>query len=350
MTTINAVNNTLTGATGTGSFVGSISPTLTGTIDASGATSFEVPNSAAPTTSSAGQIALDTTITGYTPLPQFNDGTNTLYAISIPTADLSTTNNNIVTYNSASSKFTLTAPSGGADKVVGFASASATSTTSVTVVTYVDTSLTITYTPTNASNLLFIQVYCQLESNKNTGNNTERYGYARIRRTSGSAATLTTSKAGRLLSSSSSSTSSNHDSVCMAAIETAGSTSAHTYVAQIAGAGSAGVTFFRSDSASDQTYSESLDIAMIPIRYGDGFSCPTNEAFHEAALALQKKIALDELIAKKEISYPSINDRLSAIEKQLKALCQKSLISFEPDFMKTLSDIEKVDTFYDTQS
>lgn len=253
MTTINSTNNTLTGTTGTGSFVGSDSATLTGTIDCSGAATFELPNSAAPTTSSAGQIAIDTTITGYTALPQFNDGTNTLYAISIPAADLSTTNGNIVTYNSSSSKFTLTAPSGGADKVVGFASASCTSSSATTLNSYSDTSLTITYTPTNASNLLFIQAYVELQNNKNSGNNTERYGFARIRRSSGTATTITTAKTGRLLSSGTASSSASYDSFCIAGIETAGDTSAHTYVIQIATGGAAGITTFESASGSSKT-------------------------------------------------------------------------------------------------
>lgn len=103
------------------------------------------------------------------------------------------------------------------------------------------------------------------------------------------------------------------------------------------------------DSPYPCEYSENVDISTIPIRYNEGFTCPTNEEFHDAAIALGKQISIAELRINKENEYPDFNTRLRAIEKQLAALCQKSLISFEPDFMKTLSDIEKVDTFYDSQ-
>lgn len=234
MATINSVNNSLTSATGTGSFVGSDSHSLTGTLNWSSASSLEIPNNSAPTTSSAGQIAIDTTISGYTPLPQFNDGSNTLYAISIPSADLSTTNGNIVTYNSASGKFTLSAPTVTNGKVVGTASAVLSADFTTTSTSYTDSGLTISYTPTNASNILYVWARGFAAIERNAGTLTNRYGFYKLRRTTGTAADLSIQQLG--MTNFTSSNSPLYQDGCMdiAFTETAGSTSSHTYIIQVA--------------------------------------------------------------------------------------------------------------------
>jgi len=79
----------------------------TGVYDFGGATSFEVPNSSSPTTNKAGQIAVDTTISGYTGMIQYYDGTESLYALGIPQANLSTTNDHILAYNAVSNELVM---------------------------------------------------------------------------------------------------------------------------------------------------------------------------------------------------------------------------------------------------
>ncbi len=83
MATINSVNNSLTSATGTASFSGSTSPVLTGNIDASGATSFKIPSSASPSLSVTGQVAVDTTVTGYPGLLNYYSGSEVLIGLGI---------------------------------------------------------------------------------------------------------------------------------------------------------------------------------------------------------------------------------------------------------------------------
>ncbi len=86
--------------------------TYTGAHDFGGADSLEVPNTAAPTTDAAGELALDTTITDHKPLLQYYSGAENMTVIAIPAADLVSTDNLIVKYDAASDKFTLEADVG----------------------------------------------------------------------------------------------------------------------------------------------------------------------------------------------------------------------------------------------
>lgn len=86
---------------------------LPASIDLGGKT-LEIPNSAAPSTTVTGQLALDTSITDHRPLLQYHaDGTN-YYAIAIPTADLASTDGYVIKYNAANDKFTMAADEVGA--------------------------------------------------------------------------------------------------------------------------------------------------------------------------------------------------------------------------------------------
>ena len=83
----------------------------TGTIDFGGAGSFELPNGTNPTVNAAGEIALDTSITGYTTdLIKYYSGTSTeeMTVIAIPTTNLTTTDGQAITYNSTSDEFEMT--------------------------------------------------------------------------------------------------------------------------------------------------------------------------------------------------------------------------------------------------
>jgi hypothetical protein len=73
--------------------------TYSGVHDFGGATSVEIPNGAAPTVNAAGEIAVDTTITDYTGLIKYHDGTEELTVLAVPTANLSTTDGEVVAYN-----------------------------------------------------------------------------------------------------------------------------------------------------------------------------------------------------------------------------------------------------------
>lgn len=95
----------------------STSGTITGSsgaVDFGDATSLEIPNGAAPTVDAAGEIAVDTTITDYTGLIKYHDGTEELTVVAMPTANLSTTDTHVVQYDAVNNEFTMAAGGGGA--------------------------------------------------------------------------------------------------------------------------------------------------------------------------------------------------------------------------------------------
>ena len=228
MATINSTNNTLTSATGTGSFVGSASPTITA-LDAGGATTLKIPNSASPSLSNAGEIAIDTSITNFNGMLKYRDSSQTLLGVSIPTADLaSPTNNYIIGYNSASSKLTLITQSS-VTKIAGYASATSAADDTTTSTSDVDTSLTVSYTPTSASNLLIIYAYGAGFAEA-TANTNDRSSIYTLRRTTGTAADLSSIPCGRVSSVTDPDPATSYYNVAIYAQETAGSTSSHTYI------------------------------------------------------------------------------------------------------------------------
>lgn len=80
---------------------------FTASWDFGGASGFELPNAAAPTTNAAGEIALDTTITDHQPLWQYYDGGENMTLIAIDTAELPALDNEIVKYDAGTDKFVL---------------------------------------------------------------------------------------------------------------------------------------------------------------------------------------------------------------------------------------------------
>lgn len=85
-----------------------------GSIDGGGLTSFEIPNSAAPTVDADGEIAVDTSVT------DFSHGLMRMFAgeeqfvISVPVAALaSPTNGHVIKYNATNDEFELGAAAGG---------------------------------------------------------------------------------------------------------------------------------------------------------------------------------------------------------------------------------------------
>lgn len=89
--------------------------TLTGVWDAGGATSFEIPNDAAPTVNADGEIALDTTVTDFSHGIIKYYGGEELAIVALPVAELITpTDGHVVAYNATNDEFELvSAPGGG---------------------------------------------------------------------------------------------------------------------------------------------------------------------------------------------------------------------------------------------
>lgn len=90
---------------------------LPSTVDLGGKTSFELPNSAAPTVDADGEIAVDTTVTDFSHgILKYYSGEE-MAVVAMPVAQLSSpTNNYVVTYDSTADEFQLKAASGGSSK------------------------------------------------------------------------------------------------------------------------------------------------------------------------------------------------------------------------------------------
>jgi hypothetical protein len=99
-------------------FLANDGDTGTGVYDFGGATSFEIPNSATPTVDAAGEIAVDTTITDYTGLIKYHDGTEELTVVAMPTGNLTTTDTHAVVYDATNNEFKMAAQSGASGGIV----------------------------------------------------------------------------------------------------------------------------------------------------------------------------------------------------------------------------------------
>ncbi len=232
MTTINAVNNTLTSATGTGNFVGSVSPVLTGDIDTSGASFFRLPVSATPTVNVTGQMALDTTVSGYPGLIKYYDGTQEMAILGMAAADFTATNNYVITYDNASSKLKLAAQSaGGGGLIVQYIIATSTADDSTTSTTLGDTSLTASITATSGSNNIAVMCSFYGTATINSGTPINIDFPTRIVRSTPGSANFVSRNSGRLLDASSS-TAASYRNVKLGFIESAGTAALHTYKLQ----------------------------------------------------------------------------------------------------------------------
>lgn len=85
----------------------------TGSYDFGGADDFEIPNGAAPTLDTAGQIALDTSITDLEPALKYHDGTSEYTVVAVKTSNLNFTDNYIIDYDAATNTFLMSANTGG---------------------------------------------------------------------------------------------------------------------------------------------------------------------------------------------------------------------------------------------
>lgn len=89
---------------------------LAGTIDAGGATSFEIPNGAAITLDAAGEVGIDTSVTDFSHgILEYFSG-EVMAVIAVPIAELtSPSNGDVVSYNATNDEFELVQPSGAVD-------------------------------------------------------------------------------------------------------------------------------------------------------------------------------------------------------------------------------------------
>lgn len=117
-TTSSQLAGVISDETGSGALVFGTGPTIdgatvTGVVDAGGASSFEIPNSAAPTVNADGEIAVDTTVTDFSHgIVKYYSGEE-LGIVAMPIAQFTTPANGAVpTYNSTNDEFEMTVPAG----------------------------------------------------------------------------------------------------------------------------------------------------------------------------------------------------------------------------------------------
>ncbi len=222
MTTINNFGNGFFGTTGSGLFVGSASPVLTGAIDCGGATTLKIPNSAAPTVSTNGDLAVDTTFSNFSGMMTYYSGSQQ-YCPAILPADINATDAYLVAYNLASTKFVMQKQSGLVQYVIFTDNADgATSSTSM-----VNTTLTANITPNSASNKIWIMAYaCDIVTTAST--NVDGYATYDLRRTTGTATTLATTRVG--VDNGAADSTDTRSMIALYGYETAPDTNAHTYV------------------------------------------------------------------------------------------------------------------------
>ena len=113
--TFTDVNGTIAGIENQNLVDKSATEVIAGAWDFGGAADLEIPNSATPTVDTAGQIAVDTTITDHTGLITYYDGTEALYVIALPTANLDNTDGDVISYNAGNNEFEMVPQSGGSD-------------------------------------------------------------------------------------------------------------------------------------------------------------------------------------------------------------------------------------------
>jgi hypothetical protein len=231
--TINSENNSLTGQSGTGQFVGSISPNLTGDIDYGDAASLKIINSAAPTVNVDGQIAIDTVIANHKGMATYYSSSQ-LYALSIPPANLNATTGYAVVYDSAIQAFKMISQVSGSGILVNYAIGSSVVDDSTTSLSYVDTSLTASITPTKSTNRLVIKIFGADYSTADAANDSASSKYI-VRRTTGTPADIQGSVTCGYDNSQNGDVS--YTPLSFEVSEIAGNTALHTYVLRNAAVG-----------------------------------------------------------------------------------------------------------------
>lgn len=227
--TNNSINTNTTGQTGTGLIVGSNSPSFSGSLNIGGASSLKIPNSASPVLSSSGDIAIDTSIPNFDGMIKYHDVTSEYTVIGLPFNNLSAVDNNVVSYDSASSEFIMREQD--ATGLVNYAISVDTSNVSTTSTSFVNTPLTISITPLYADSMLFIRgfLYGQSQANPSIVTKSQMLALYIIRRSTGTAATLINVGAGRQAEMPVTSGDPSYYPMLIAAQEVAGDTNVHTY-------------------------------------------------------------------------------------------------------------------------
>lgn len=222
MTYRNILGNALVQYTGSGSYVGSVDPVFTGNIDCGNATTVKIPNSAAPTVSTNGDMAIDRTFSNFSGMVTYYSGAQ-YYCPAILPADINTTDTYLVAYNLALQKFIMQKQLGIVQYVI-FTDTADGATSSATMV---NTTLTANITPNNANNKIIIMAYATDIVTVGI-NNLLGYSNYDLRRTSGTATTLSTVSVG--VDNGGVENTDTRSLVSLFGYETAGDTSTHTYV------------------------------------------------------------------------------------------------------------------------
>lgn len=102
---------TITGATESGTVADSTTRTVTGSIDAGGAVSLEIPNSATPTVNADGEIAVDTTVADFSHGVMKYFGGEEMAVVAVPVAELtSPVDGDTVVYDASADEFQIRQP------------------------------------------------------------------------------------------------------------------------------------------------------------------------------------------------------------------------------------------------
>jgi hypothetical protein len=230
MATINSENTSLVSQTGVGNFLGSNNPISTGACNLSGATSLEIPNSASPTLIKTGQVAIDTSVSGYPGILKYFDGTQEMCLLPISATQLASfANGQAITYVSANSRLEgVNLPVGTSGKMVQAVRAESTTNDSTTSTTYSNTSLSASIVPINSANRLKI-TFSGYASNLDNAVVDNLIGKYELRRTTGTPSQLCEMTFGAVLPSFSAS-SVAHSPMKIVTYETAGNILTHTYI------------------------------------------------------------------------------------------------------------------------
>lgn len=230
MAKINCLNNSLSSQTGTGNFCGNNSSIFTGNNDLSGANSIKIPANSSPSLTVTGQIALDTSITGYPSLIKYYNGSQEMAMVSMLSSDFTTTDGDVIQYDSALNKLKMASlPATSVGKLVQVVNQRLTSNATTNSTTITSTGLTANITPLNSANRLVILFNGYSILGTFSGTRSQNIGFFYIRRTTGTATNL--SELDLMIDTATSvSTSQAFDTFSMAYVETAGSTALHTYV------------------------------------------------------------------------------------------------------------------------
>lgn len=226
MAKINATATSLYSQTGTTSFVGSADPVLTGNNDLSGATTIALPTSSSPSFSNTGEVVLRNSISGFPGLISYYDGSQEISMLGMASADFSATDGYAISYNAGSSKLEMTPVSAGSvGNLVQIARDVTTSDETTTSTAVTTTSLSVSFTPTSASNDIIVIASLYAQTGTFSGTRSQNFSFVRLYK---DASEITAMQLGGQFATATS-TARYEDTFNICFVESAASTSSRTY-------------------------------------------------------------------------------------------------------------------------